>query len=156
VFAVHEIITKQSPAFVDPDVPASTNQEQPDTPTNTTVDPDAALKDELRQAKADADQAKARLEELRRRKRLADLERSKARRALLDAPKPQKDTVAPEQPVEGALYAYGAAAIGKITNQKPSSVYYWFKRGLFGDAVWNPGGKTLVGSVAKLRTLGPR
>jgi hypothetical protein len=63
--------------------------------------------------------------------------------------------VASTSPTESP-YAYGARAIGRITGQSPSTVYYWASRGMYGTAVWSAGPKTLMGDVAKLKNLSAR
>ena len=112
------------------------------------LDPDA-LQVELQQAKA-------RLAELRRQKKLADLARARQQRT--QAGIPEKSHVKTHQPVEtsGGDYAFGARAIAKVTGQRVDQVYYWHKTGMYGDAVWAAGPKSLVGSIPKLRNLGPR
>ena len=50
----------------------------------------------------------------------------------------------------------GAAEIAKVTGQKLSSVYYWASRGMYGDAVWKAGHKTLCGSRRRLSELGKK
>lgn len=48
----------------------------------------------------------------------------------------------------------GAENIAKHTGQKISSVYYWHSKGMYGDAVWKAGHKTLCGSRQRLLELG--
>jgi hypothetical protein len=102
---------------------------------------------------AELEQTATRLAELRREKKLRDLKRSKERRAAQGARKPPAKP--PDSP-PGTDYAYGVAAIGRETGQKPNSVYYTFANGGYGDAVWKLGPRTLVGRISKLRNLGPR
>jgi hypothetical protein len=112
------------------------------------LDPDA-LQDELQRAKQ-------RFTELRRQKKLADIAAARHRRS--EAGIPEKSHVKNHPPVDASEseYVYGARAIARVTGMAPSSVYYWHRNGMFGDAVWAAGPKTLVGSVSKLRNLGPR
>ncbi len=48
----------------------------------------------------------------------------------------------------------GARNIARVTGQKLSSVYYWFSKGMYGDAVWKASHRTLCGSHQRLRDLG--
>jgi hypothetical protein len=101
-------------------------------------------------------EAKQRLAELRRKKKLADLERAKQRRQLSGEPeKPHTKAHPPETSAESD-YAFGARAIARVTGQTPQQVYYWHRMQMYGDAVWAAGPKSLVGSIPKLRNLGPR
>jgi hypothetical protein len=103
-------------------------------------------------------ETKEKLAQLRRQKKLADLAFAKQLRAQAGIPEKSHHKNHPIEaaPSEGEGYAFGARAIGKITGQTPGQVYYWFKCGYFKDAVWAPGPKSLVGSISKLRNLGPR
>jgi hypothetical protein len=110
---------------------------------------DADLDEELRLAKA-------RLDELRHRRKLRTLARAKQRALEGDeANKAHRKTREQQSPSESD-YLYGAAAIGAVTGQTAGRVYYWYKAGLYGDAVWKAGHRTLMGSRSKLQNLGPR
>jgi hypothetical protein len=102
------------------------------------------------------EQAKQRLDELRRAKKLRDLARAKQRCAEAGIPEKPHVKLHPPTNTSATDYAYGARAIGRITGQDVGTVYYWHKNGMYGDAVWAAGPKSLVGSVAKLKNLGPR
>jgi hypothetical protein len=48
----------------------------------------------------------------------------------------------------------GAENIAKLTGQKLSAVYYWASKGMYGDAVWKAGRRSLAASRQRLRNLG--
>lgn len=49
---------------------------------------------------------------------------------------------------------FGAESIAELTGQKVSAVYYWAAKGMYGDAVWKAGPKSLVASRRRLSELG--
>jgi hypothetical protein len=106
---------------------------------------------------AELQQTKQRLAELRRARKLALLARAKERRQQSGVPEKShtKEHHPPDPSAEGD-YAYGAIAIGKITKQTRAQVYYWHNNGMYGNAVWKAGAKSLVGRISKLRNLGPQ
>jgi hypothetical protein len=102
----------------------------------------------------------------RRQKKAADLKAARAQRKAAGIPeKSHHKQHAPESKpelkgeskgeLEGA-YVFGARAIGRVTGQTRGQVYYWHAQGMFGDAVWAAGAKSLVGNIQKLRNLSPR
>jgi hypothetical protein len=68
--------------------------------------------------------------------------RDEQRRHSLENPEPKPDLI------------IGARNIAHETGQKLSSVYYWFSKGMYGDAVWKAGHKTLAASRQRLLELG--
>jgi hypothetical protein len=102
--------------------------------------------------------AEARLAELRRARKLRNLARSKQRaaeRSRVDTAHKRASELPPPQSPRPSDYVFGAAAIAAVTGQTPSQVYYWFRAGLYGNAVWKAGHKTLMGSRSRLMNLGP-
>ena len=101
-------------------------------------------------------QTKQRLAELRRKKKLADLARAKQRRVQLGVSEKSHTKAHPPEASSEGEYVFGARGIARITGQKVGQVYYWHKCGMYRDAVWSAGPKSLVGSISKLRNLGPQ
>jgi hypothetical protein len=63
------------------------------------------------------------------------------------------DTVPNTQSHAGDRYIHGAAAIGKYVGLSAQQVSYFFRRGLFGDAVVKFGHRTMIGDARRLTNL---